>query len=112
MRIGDQLIATGVPGQELPGGGKCVDVPSYSFTSKTGGNTFIAALKGGDAGVYRIDADGKLSLVVKSSELGAKLYGSDSWGIATNGKGEIALPVRFTGDKVDTLILLKPVSPQ
>ncbi len=29
-----------------------------------------------------------------------------------NGKGEMALPVRFTGDTVDTLILLKPVSPQ
>jgi hypothetical protein len=79
--------------------------------SSTEDNVFIARLDGGDAGVYRIDADGKLSLIVKSSVLGAKLA-SDSWFIAINGKGEMALPVRFTGDKVDTLILLKPVSPQ
>jgi hypothetical protein len=112
MRICDQWIATGVPGQEMPGGGTCVGFTDYSYTSKTGVNVVTATLEGGDEGVYRIDTDGKLSLVVKSSMLGAKLYGSDSWGIANNGKGEIVLPVRFTGDKVDTLILLKPVSPQ
>jgi hypothetical protein len=111
LRIGDQWIATGVPGQEMPGGGKYIDLGSYSYTSRTGDNAFTTALKGGDAGIYRIDADGNLSLIVKSSVLGAKLA-SDSWFITINGKGEIALPVRFTGDRVDTLILLKPVSPQ
>ena len=35
----------------------------------------------------------------------------ESFGIGFNGNGQIALPVRFTGDKVDTLLLLTPVSP-
>lgn len=112
MRSGDQLIPTGVPGQEMPGGGTYVGLGSYSYYNRTGDNAFTAGLKGGDAGIYRIDADGKLSLIVKSSTLGAKLDSSDSWFIAINGKGEIALPVRFTGDKDVTLILLKPISPQ
>jgi hypothetical protein len=85
--------------------------------SSTEDNVFIARLDGGNAGVYRIDADGKLYLIVKSSVLGKSSglgakFASELWAIAINGKGEIALPVRFTGDKVDTLILLKPVSPQ
>jgi hypothetical protein len=85
--------------------------------SSTEDNVFTARLDRGDAGVYRIDADGKLSLIVKSSTLGKSSvlgakFASASWVIAINGKGEIALPVRFTGDTVDTLILLKPVSPQ
>jgi hypothetical protein len=111
-RIGDQLIEAAVPGQEMPGGGTYVGLRSWSNTSTTEGTAFTAALEGGDAGIYRIDADGNLSLIVKSSVLGAEFDASASWGIGNNGKGEIVLPVRFTGDKVDTLILLKPVSPQ
>ena len=42
----------------------------------------------------------------------ATLYPESSGGALVNSKGEVVLPVRFTGDKVDTLILLKPVSPQ
>src|SRR5215212_897244 len=103
MRIAHQWIATGVPEQAKLGGETHTGFGSYSYTSSTGGNAFTAALAGGDAGIYRIDADGKLSLIVKSSGLGAKLV-SDSWFITINGKGEIVLPVRFTGDKVDTLI--------
>ena len=86
-------------------------VDQERIESSTEHNVFIARLDRGDAVVYRIDADGKLTLIVKSSVLGAK-FASESGGSAINGKGEMALTVRFPGDRVDTLILLKPVSPQ
>ena len=63
-----------------------------------------------------MDADGNLALVVKSSDLGAEIVDTnndsgDSYGIGFNSKGQIALPVRFTGDRVDSLVLLTPASP-
>jgi hypothetical protein len=115
--LGGHLVAVAVPGQEMPGGGRYVgSVGIASYASSAGENAFMALLEGGDIGVYRVDASGKLSLIVKSSDLGAKILfpgssASGSDGMAINGKGQVVLPVRFTGDKVDTLILMTPVSP-
>jgi hypothetical protein len=116
MWTGDHLVAICTPGQVMPGGGQLTGLVSFSHPSSAGESAFKAQLDGGDAGIYRVDPDGNLALVVKSSDLGAKLIdantgSSDSYGIGINNKREIALPVRFTGDKVDTLILLTPTAP-
>jgi hypothetical protein len=116
MRTGDHLVGVAVPGQTMPGGGQFMGLANFAYPSSAGESAFTARLDGGDTGVYRVDADRKLSLIAKSSDLGAKFVFSNagsggSYGIAINGKGQVALPVRFTGDKVDTLILLTPVSP-
>jgi hypothetical protein len=113
MLIGGQLVPFAVPGQEMPGGGKyaMMSVGGDSYPSSAGESAFIAPLEGGDSGAYRVDADGNLSLIVKGSDLGAKIVLPSSWGIGINGKGQVALPVRFTGDKFDALILLTPSAP-
>jgi hypothetical protein len=116
MWTGDHLVAICTPGQAMPGGGQFMELVSFSSPSSAGESAFKARLDGGDMGIYRVDADGNLALVVKSSELGAKFVdtnigSSHSYGIGINSKREIVLPVRFTGDRVDSLVLLTPASP-
>jgi hypothetical protein len=108
--VGGHLVTICVPGQEMPGGGKYLGGAGTSVNI-SGENAFRVQLEGGDVGVYRYGAGGNLSLITKASELNAQVVLPNSAGIAINSKGEVVLPVRFTGDKVDTLILLKPISP-
>jgi hypothetical protein len=111
-RIDGQLVAIAVPGKEMPGGGKFAGAEGSCPASSTGETMFTARLEGGDLGAYRVDADGKhLSLIVRNSDLGGKIVDPNSYGMAINGKGQVALPVRFTGDRVDTLVLLTPTVP-
>jgi hypothetical protein len=109
---GGRLTPLAVPGQEMPGGGQCVGGWESSFNTAAGEYAWIFRLADGDLGIYHYHADGQLTLVAKSGDLGAKIDLSDnSGGIAINSKGQITLPVRFTGDPVDSLILLTSVSP-
>ena len=84
----------------------------------------MATLEGGDTAAYLMEADGQLSLVLKSgtsTSLGqitrvgsASNTGrgaADSIGLGLNSKGQVALTVR-TADKRVTLILLTPTVPQ
>ena len=116
MLTAGHLIAVCVHGQEMPGGGQFRGVAGGSFASRTGENAFIARLEGGDTAAYRIDADGKLSLIIKSgmiTDLGtiASVVPPTSTSMGLNGKGQVALPVRFAGESVDTILLLTPTAP-
>jgi len=68
--------------------------------------------KRGDSGLYRVDADGNVSLIAKAGDLGAQVAfpnGSGIFGLATNDPGQVALPVIF--DKAESLILMTPAAP-
>lgn len=110
-----QLTAICVSGQTtMPGGGQFLGLGDFSAASSAGASAFTAMLVGGDSGLYRVDADGKVSLIVKASDLGAKIIfpnGSGTFGLAINRQGQIALPVLFKGDKSESLLLLTPASP-
>jgi hypothetical protein len=110
-RINGQLVTIAAPGQEMPGGGKWVGTEGINAPTSAGEVAIAGRLEGGDYGVYRVDAEGKLSLIVRSSDLGAKILYASPYGHAFNSKGQIALPVRFPGDRVDTLVLLTPTAP-
>jgi hypothetical protein len=118
-RITDgKLTPLVVPGQEMPGGGK---VESVIFGNRSvndaGQSAFTAQLQGGATGLYLLEADGKVSLVLKSratTELGAIQSigeaGSSSSGVGLNNKGQIAVPIRFASGPA-MIVLLTPTTP-
>jgi hypothetical protein len=110
-----QLTAICLSGQTaMPGGGQFLGLISFSASSSAGASAFTARLVGGDSGLYRVDADGKVSLIAKPGDLGAQVVfpdSSGSFGLAINARGQVALPVLFKGDKAESLILLTPASP-
>ena len=67
---GGALTPVAVPGQEMPGGGKLKDIPlsklGVSPANDRGQHAFIATLEDGATAAYLMDADGKLSLILKS----------------------------------------------
>jgi hypothetical protein len=111
-----------VPGQAMPGGGQFKDLLLLGYISpanEAGQHVFEAILADGSQAAYRLDADGKLSLVLKSgmtTDLGpftrfADPNGSNvSFGISLNNKGQIAM-VTESGSNPDTLVLLTPTAP-
>jgi hypothetical protein len=109
------LTAICVSGQTtMPGGGQFLGLADFGYPSSAGVSAFTARLAGGDAGIYRVDADGNLSLIAKGSDLGAQVVfpnGSPTYGIAINAQGEVVLPVIFTGEKIESLISLTPAAP-
>jgi hypothetical protein len=120
------LAPVAVHGQEMPGGGT---FDTLEFTNGTfcvshannaGQHAFLAAItEGGQSsvGAYLMDADGKLSLIVKNgspTDLGpiTKLGGSGgSQGISLNDRGQVALPLRISGGPT-TAAILTPIDPQ
>jgi hypothetical protein len=116
----DSLRPVAVPGQEMPGGGKLVSVDHnlVSFANEMGQHAFVARLEGGATAAYQMDADGQLSLILKSgasTELGTitrvSHSGSSSpaYGLALNSKGQVALSVRIAAS--DMIVLLTPADP-
>jgi hypothetical protein len=125
-----QLTPVAVPGQPMPEGSK---LRSLGDVSKTGlGQTivlgvsaanavgqyaFVATLEDGGTAAYRIEADGALSLILKSgavTDLGKITRvgaGARGTGIAINSQGQVAVPVTIdTGP--EAIALLTPVPPQ
>jgi hypothetical protein len=118
-----------VPGQEMPGGGKFKTLqgdlddpagqvaPGVSAANEAGRHAFLAMLESGATAAYLLDADGKVSLILKSgttTDLGQVTNvgrGADSIGVGLNTKGQVALTVKIAGVKQDTLVLLTPTSP-
>jgi hypothetical protein len=120
-----KLIPVAVPGRSpMPGSGTLRGIPLAFFgifvvshANDAGQHAFIAALEDGTTAAYLMDADGKLSLIVKSStatELGRiKHVGRGtgrSLGVALNNRGQVALPVQLESGG-DAILLLTPVSP-
>jgi hypothetical protein len=108
-----------VPGQTMPGGGvfQSLQGGGVSFANQRGQHAFMALLDDGSTAAYLMDADGKLSLILKSGQttklgkIAAVGQGAGgSQGIAVNSQGQVALPVRLEGG-VDSVVLLTPGSP-
>lgn len=120
-----QLAPVVAPGQELPGGGTLKSVVeqlgsagvnavgNISLANELGQHVFLADLEGGGRAAYRVDADGTLSLILKSgatTELGQITSIRQELGVALNSAGQVALTVRIDGGP-ETIVLLTPTAP-
>jgi len=124
-----QLTPILLPGQDLPDGGKLKTVREYtspdigptaqrhiSRANELGQYAFIAQLEGGDVGAYLLDADGKLSLILKTgmtTDLGPVTHinpVADRAGVGLNSQGQVVLSVRIAKGP-ETLALLTPTTP-
>lgn len=124
-----QLTPLLLPGQELPDGSKLTTVRQFgasdigltagrhiSRANELGEYAFIATLEGGGVGAYLLDADGKLSLIVKTgmtTDLGTITHINPNPNMAAvglNSKGQVALSVKFDNGP-ETLVLLTPKTP-
>jgi hypothetical protein len=118
-----QLKPAAVPGQTMPGGDRLRTVqetigsagPSAAFhvsrANEAGQYAFVALLEDGHQGVYRVDEDGTLSLVLKSgtdTAVGRIIAISrDGYGIGLNSRGQVAVAVQIQGGP-DVLVRLTP----
>jgi hypothetical protein len=102
-----------LPGQDMPEGGKLLNVGAVSGANTAGQRAFIGWLKGGTRSAYLLNADGTISLVLKTgatTDLGKITnIGSSSPGIAFNNKGQVALNVGIQGTRT-TMVLLTPTA--
>jgi hypothetical protein len=86
---------------------------AVSRASAAGQQVIVTLLEGGATADYLLDADGKLSRILKSgmmTDLGAITPDETSPG-AVNGQGQVALVLRLNGGP-DTLFLLTPTAPK
>lgn len=118
-----QLTPVAAPGQEMPGGGRLLEVPEeyqttldqnangdISRANEAGQFLFRARLEDGTHALYRLDPDNKLTFLLKqgsATESGeiTRLIGGG--GIGFNSRGQIALVLRIAGGP-PTLMLLTP----
>jgi hypothetical protein len=119
-----RFVPVAVKGQEMPGGGVLNDIQQVfhnpggvSFANDRGQYAFLARLQGGATAAYLAEADGKLSLILKSgtttergtvTSVGQEAGGST--GVGLNNKGQVALTVTIDGG-VPTVVLLTPAAP-
>jgi hypothetical protein len=117
---GGTLASLAVAGQPMPGGGTFKSIPSVSSdltlavsaATEAGQHAFVATLDDNSTGVYRLDADGTLSLVVKTgmtTSLGRITRLGPYTGPAMNSKGQVLVSAGFDGGP-DTLVLLTPTA--
>jgi hypothetical protein len=107
------------PGQDLPGGDKLKNLGeslTISSPNEAGQHAFLANLSGGGTGAYLLEADGKLSRILRSgttTDLGtvtALGVENPPLGISLNSKGQVAVGLKYPGAPY-TLCLLTPVTP-
>jgi hypothetical protein len=113
------LTPVAVPGQTMPDGSQLVSIQDFGISAANdlGQHAFLALLAGGATAAYRMDADGSLSLVLKSgteTALGTirnvgQGAGTSS-GISLNQSGQVAVTLQL-GFGVDTIALLSPPAP-
>jgi hypothetical protein len=115
-----QLTTMAGPDQAMPGGGQ---LKSIQYWGESGGNdrgehAFLAELTDGATAAYRIDADGNLSLILKSgtttdlgliTRVGTHTFANSDVGL--NNKDQVALTLTIDNGPA-TLVLLTPVPPQ
>jgi hypothetical protein len=122
-----QLTPIAVPGQQMPGGGiyKTQSWISVSYANELGQHAFFAEITEegrSRTAAYLLDAEGKLSLILKSGtttdlgtitkvgEPGSEVGTSrPSLGVGLNNRGQVALPVQFDNGP-HTLVLLTPAA--
>jgi hypothetical protein len=119
LLVDGQIVQVAVPGQTMPGGGKFLSLyrGAVSAGNDAGQYAFIAELDSGATAAYLMDADGKLSLVLKSgmkTNLGTVtnvgLGSGASMGVGLNSKGQIALTIDYVKG-AETVVLLTPSTP-
>jgi hypothetical protein len=115
-----QLTPVVLKGQQMPDGRTFQAIAergalSVSESNQAGQHAFVARVQGG-FGIYLLEPDSKLSLILKNgvtTDLGTTIaYGGSVGGdgIGLNTKGQVAVTVRFSGG-VNALVLLTPVAP-
>ena len=118
---GGTLTPVAVAGQPMPGGGTFKSIAfidhdlarSVSAATEAGQHTFVATLADNSTGVYRLDADGTLSLVVKTgmtTPLGKVTRFGQYTGPVMNSKGQVVVSISFDNGP-ETLVLLTPATP-
>jgi hypothetical protein len=114
----DKLTLLLKAGQEMPGGGKLGRIGQISALNDAGQAALLAQLDGGASAAYLLDAEGKLTLLVKSGDktpFGEIVEVGDPYsrlgsGVGLNNRGQVALSVE-TGDGLETLVVLTPPTP-
>ena len=105
-----------VVGQAMPGGGLLagVDRDEVSPANELGQRAFVGRLHDGRTALYRVDADGTVSLILMSGTLTDQgrvtdlgIGGGGSFGESLNSRGQMAVGARPDG--VDTLLLITPM---
>ena len=91
---------------------KAVD-GGVSAANDAGQHVFLATRGEKTTAAYLVGADGKLTLLLKSSatsEPGAitRVGEASTFGVAINNKGQVALVVKFAGAGSSTLVLMTP----
>lgn len=121
-----QLTPAAAPGMAMPGGGAFSSLQydlSVSFPNEAGQHAFNCFFADGNVtrtGAFLLDADGTLSPIVKSGEVNelgtiarvgdpAEDQDGGGFGIAVNGKGQVALILKPVGAP-QALSLLTPAS--
>jgi hypothetical protein len=118
-----------LPGQDLPDGGKLMTLRQLSFSNsgpsahwhisranELGEYAFVAMIEGGGVGAYRLDADGKLSPILKTgmtTDQGTITHinpNPNTAAVGLNSKGQVALSVKIDNGP-ETLVLLTPKTP-
>jgi hypothetical protein len=121
-----RLRAVAVPGQEMPGGGKLDTIPerstntghtlahpNISGATETGEYAFQADLEDGSQAIYRLGADEKLSLVVRTgtkTDLGVIATLNPNPGVTLNDHGQGAVIIE-TDAGAELLAVLSPIQP-
>jgi hypothetical protein len=118
MLTGSKLVPVAMPDQEMPGGGRfdTLQPNGVSAASESGEHAFLAQLEDGSTAAYRMDAGGKLSLILKSGSVtpvgrvtNVGQGAGRSSGVGLNSRGQVCLTLRFAGAP-DTLALLTPTA--
>jgi hypothetical protein len=115
------LTPVAVVGDPMPGDGRLAIMSGsgHSYPDTLGRSTFIGWLSGGAAGLYRIDPDGKLTLLLKTgmvTDLGTITHIADAdsnppaYWTSLNRHDQVAVVVRFDRGP-NTLVLLTPTTP-
>jgi hypothetical protein len=117
-----KLSALAAVGQAMPdgsiGAGLPKGYPQVTASNDAGQFAFVTTLADGGTAAYLIDADGTLTLLIKSgapTELGtvSKINSPGQFGsnIGLNDHGQVALPVQVNGSAGDVILLLTPLGP-
>jgi hypothetical protein len=111
---GSSLTGVAMVGKALPDGVPLRSVDGgVSTANDAGQHVFVATRSDNSTAAYRVDADGKATLLLASgttTELGtlARVGEASTLGVSLNNRGQIALVVRFVGARSSTLVLLTP----
>ncbi len=110
---GDTLTPVAAAGKNLPGGTLKGVEGGVSAANDAGQHVFLAALTDKTTAAYLLNADGTVTLLLKSSattEPGAivRVGEASTFGVGLNNKGQVALVVRFAGGRSGTLVLMTP----